>query len=310
MSINIKLIATSPSFSKNNFLQNEVSKFFPDARLNLDGLKFNQEELIKFIKDADALIVGLDVINSEVLDQCKKLKMISKFGVGLDNIDLESCKIRNIKIGWTGGVNRLSVAEMALGFMLMLARNLYMSSNNLKNSLWKKSAGFQLSGKNIGIIGLGNTGKEIVRLLKPFDCNIFANDIIDQKEFYNQNNIIELPKEEIFKDCDFVTINTPYNSSTKNMVDMKVLKSMKKSSYLINIARGGIVNEFDLKKALQNNIISGAAIDAYEQEPPSDTEFLKLPNLICTPHIGGNAKEAVEAMGLSSINHIKKFYNL
>ena len=306
----MKIVATSPSFSKNIELQNEIYKYFPDAKLNLDGIKFNREELIEFLKDADAAIVGLDTIDEDILVKCPNIKVISKYGVGLNNIDIEACKKRNIKIGWSGGVNKLSVAEMALGFMLMFARNLFMASNELKEGIWNKSAGFQLTGKTVGVIGLGHTGKELVRLLKPFNCNILANDIIDQSKYYSENDIIETSKEEIFKTCDFVTINTPYNDKTHNMVDIKVLESMKKTAYILNIARGGIINEKDLKYALEKNIIAGAAIDAYVEEPPKDYEFLRLPNLICTPHIGGNAKEAVEAMGMSAINHLKEFFRL
>ena len=306
----MQVTVTSPSFSKNKILQDKIYKLFPEAKLNLEGKIFNQADFIEYIKDSEAIIVGLDEINSDVLDECKNLKLISKYGVGLNNIDIEACKIRNITIAWTGGINKLSVAEMALGFMLMFARNLYISSNELKNGLWNKSAGFQLSGKTIGIIGLGHTGKEIVRLIKPFGCKVYANDIIAQDEYCNLNNINEVTKDEIFKNSDFVTINTPYNENTKNMVDLDILQSMKKSAYIINIARGGIINETDLKYALKNKIIAGAAIDAYVEEPPTDYEFLKLPNLICTPHIGGNSKEAVEAMGISAINHLKDFYNL
>tara|TARA_Y100001954_G_C15729853_1_gene562694 strand:+ start:144 stop:1064 length:921 start_codon:yes stop_codon:yes gene_type:complete len=306
----MKIVATSPSFSKNEKLQREIYKHFPNAQLNLDGKKFNQKELAEFLGDADAVIVGLDPINEEILNECPNIKIIAKYGVGLNNIDLEACKKRNIAIGWTGGVNKLSVAEMALGFMLMFARNLFMSTNELKNGVWNKSAGFQLSGKTIGIIGMGHTGKELVRLIKPFDCNLVANDIFDQNEYYLENDIREASKEEIFKISDFVTINTPHNEDTNNMVDIKVLKSMKKNAYILNIARGGIINEEDLKYALKNNIIAGAAIDAYVEEPPTDQEFLRLPNLICTPHIGGNAKEAVEAMGMSAINHLKEFFKL
>ena len=306
----MKIAATSPSFSKNKKLQKEVYKYFPNAKLNLEGKKFSQNELIEFLKDADAVIVGLDPINEEVLNKCPNIKIVAKYGVGLNNIDIELCKKRKISIGWTGGVNKLSVAEMALGFMLMFARNLFIASNELKSGKWNKSAGFQLSGKTVGIIGLGHIGKEIVRLIKPFGCNILANDIVDQDDFFIENNIEKASKQEIFKTCDFVTINTPHNDTTNNMVDINVLKIMKNSAYILNIARGGIINEGDLKHALKNNIIAGAAIDAYSEEPPSDKEFLELPNLICTPHIGGNAKEADEAMGMSAIKHLREFYKL
>lgn len=306
----MNIVVTSPSFSSNKLIQEEIYKCFPNAKLNLDGKRFNKEELIEYIKDADAVIVGLEPINKEVLDKCPKLKIVSKYGVGLNNIDLEACKKRKIAIGWTGGVNKLSVAEMALGYMLMLCRNLFVTSNELKNGIWNKAGGFQLSGKKVGIIGVGHIGKEVVRLLKPFNCEILVNDIINQDEYYKENNIIEASKEEIFSSCDIVTIHTPYDDTTKEIVNLEVFKMMKKSSFIINSARGGIINENDLKYALQNKLIGGAAIDAYVEEPPTDKELLNLPNLICTPHIGGNSKEAVEAMGMSAIKHLVEYFKV
>lgn len=306
----MNIVVTSPSFSSNKLLQEEIYKYFPNAKLNLDGKRFNKEELIEYIKDADAVIVGLEPIDEEVLKHCNNLKIVSKYGVGLNNIDLEACKKRNIAIGWTGGVNKLSVAEMALGYMLMLCRNLFVTSNELKNGIWNKAGGFQLSGKKVGIVGVGYIGKEVVRLLKPFNCEIYVNDIINQDAYYEENDLIAISKDEIFRICDIVTIHTPYDDTTKEMVNLKVLKMMKKSSFIINSARGGIINENDLKYALQNKLIGGAAIDAYMEEPPTDKELLNLPNLICTPHIGGNSKEAVEAMGMSAIKHLVEHFKV
>lgn len=306
----MNIVITSPSFSKNKHLVKEVLRFFPNAKFNTEGTLFTKKELIEFLKGYECAIVGLDKIDSEVLDNCPELKYISKYGVGLDNIDLEECEKRDIGIGWTGGVNKLSVAEMVLGFMLMLSRNLALTSNQLKSGTWNKNGGFQLTGKTIGIIGVGNIGKEVVRLLKPFGCTILVNDIVDQKEYYEQNNLIELPRDEIFEKADLITLHTTLDNDTKNLICLESLKSMKNSSYIINTSRSGVVNEEDLKYALQNDLISGAAIDVYASEPPSDYELLSLPNLICTPHIGGNAVEAVEAMGLSAIKHVRKYYGI
>jgi len=301
----MNIVATSPSFSKNKTLQNEIYKYFPDAKLNLEGKRFNKEELIEFIKEADAVIVGLEPIDEEVLSRCPNLKVVSKYGVGLNNIDKVACQKRDIKIGWRGGVNRLSVAEMALGYMLMLSRKLYVTSNQLKNGTWNKDGGFQLSGKTVGIVGVGYIGKELVKLLKPFGCKILVNDIINQDEYYKKHNLIEVSKEELYKESDFISIHTPQDESTFNFITLNEMKMMKPTAYLLNTARGGLINEQDLKFALQNGIIAGAGIDAYIEEPPTDQEFLELPNLICTPHIGGNAKEAVEAMGMSAIENLK-----
>lgn len=306
----MKIKVTSPSFSSNKILQEEIKKYFPNTTLNIQGKRFNKKELIEFIKDAEAIIIGLEEIDEEVLNQLPHLKMIAKYGVGLNNIDLEACKKRNIQIGWTGGVNRLSVAEMTLGYMLMLCRNLYVTSNELKQGVWNKSGGFQLSGKTVGIIGVGYIGKELVRLLEPFGCTILVNDIINQSDYYAQHQLIEVSKEELYTRSDIVTIHAPLDTNTQSMINLNVFNQMKKSAYILNSARGGIINENDLKYALQNGLIAGAAIDAYIEEPPTDMELLKLPNLICTPHIGGNAQEAVEAMGLSAISHVREYFNV
>ncbi|PHS55787.1 MAG: hydroxyacid dehydrogenase [Sulfurimonas sp.] len=306
----MNIVATSPSFSKNISIQEDIRKYFPNAKLNLNGKRFNKKELIKYIKDADAVIVGLETIDEEVLSHCPNLKIVSKYGVGLNNIDKVACEKRGITIGWTGGVNKLSVAEMTLGFMLMLSRNLYITSNELKNGIWNKSGGFQLSGKTVGIMGVGYIGKELIRLLKPFSCRILVNDIINQDKYYKDNNLIEVNKEELYKQSDFISIHTPFDKMTDNLITLDTMRMMKPSAYILNSARGGLINEHDLKKALKNGIIAGAAIDAYVQEPPTDRELLELPNLICTPHIGGNAKEAVESMGMSAIKHLRNFYNL
>jgi len=306
----MKVAVTSKSFSKNKILIDELKQYFSDVKLNHGTKKLNNDELIEFLKDYDGAIVALEEINKKVIDALPKLKVVSKFGVGLDNIDLEYCKQKDIKVGWMGGVNKTSVAEMALGFMLMLIRNLYVSSTKLSNGIWDKNGGYSLYGKTIGIIGVGYIGKELIKLLQPFNCKILVNDIINQDEYYKSNNLIEVSKEEIFQQSDIVTLHTPLTEDTKYLVNKTSLAMMKESAYVINTARGDLVNLDQLKYALQNNIISGAAIDVYDNEPPTDKDLLSLENLICTPHIGGNSNEAVLAMGRSSIKFLKELLNI
>lgn len=301
----MKIAVTSPSFSKHPDLIAEMEASFQDYKLNSEGIRFTEDELVAYLKGFDAAIVGLDEINKSVIDQLPDLKMIAKYGVGLNNIDLEYCKEKQIEIGWTGGVNKLSVAEMVLGNALSLMRNLYVSSNLLSQGEWKKNGGQQLSGKTVGIIGVGHIGKEVIRLLKPFHCEILVNDIIEQKAYYESVEAKEVTKEELFKAADVITIHTPLTDDTKGLIDRSTLNLMKKDAIVINSARGGIVNENDLFEALSQHKIGGAALDVYEVEPPTHDDLLQLPNLICTPHIGGNAKEAVLAMGMSAIKHLK-----
>lgn len=299
---------TTVAFSKDKKLVEHIKSFgFKEVLTNVDGQRFTKDELISFLSKCDVAIVGLDKIDELIIANTPKLKAISKYGVGLDNINFEDCKKYNIDILHTQGVNKRSVSEMVLGFMLSLFRNIYITSNLLKQGVWQKNGGTQLSGKTVGIIGVGHIGKDLVSLLKPFGCNILVNDIINQNEYYQANNLKETSKEEIFKTADIVTIHTPLNNSTKYMIDKDVLCTMKPTAFIINSARGGIVNQDDLKWALQNYVIAGAALDPYEVEPPEDKELISLPNLINTPHIGGNAQEAVEAMGIAAITNITEW---
>lgn len=300
----MKVKVSNVAFSKNPYLVGKLLAEFPDAIINEKGTRMSNNELLGYFSDADAVIVGLEAINAKLLDKLPQLKMIAKFGVGLDNIDLEACKQRNITVGWTGGVNRRSVAEMTLGFMLALSRNLFSTSAHLKKGKWNKNGGFQLTGKTIGIVGFGNIARELVLLLKPFQCKILVNDIIDLSSLISRYEVTSVSKDVLFQEADIVTVHTPLEVDTKNLINKEVFEKMKTSAFLINTARGGIVNEIDLKLALQEKKIAGVALDVYNEEPPVDSELLQLENLICTPHIGGNSHEAVVAMGMSALEHL------
>jgi D-3-phosphoglycerate dehydrogenase len=305
----MKVVVSAVAFSKNKELVQSLLNHFPDAVINYDGKRYVNEELVEYYKEADAIITGLERIDDELLSKLPKLKFIAKYGVGLDNIDIEACKNRNVKIGWTGGVNKHSVAEMALGLLLMLSRNLFTTANQLKSGTWNKSGGFSLSSRTIGIIGIGHIGKELVQMLKPFNCRILVNDVIDLSDFAHANNVELVTKEYLFQNSDIISVHTPLNASTKDMINKETILQMKQSVFLINTARGGIINEEDLKWALASNRIGGAALDVFNVEPPEDKELMGYPNLIATPHIAGNSYEAVIAMGIAAINHIVSYKN-
>jgi D-3-phosphoglycerate dehydrogenase len=302
----MKIAVTSPSFSKHPVLIQKMNELFPDAKLNSQGKIFSKSELLLYLKGFDAVIVGLDEMDKEVINALPSLRIISKYGVGLNNIDVEYCKSKGIAIGWTGGVNRLSVAEMCLGNMLTLIRNIVPASRNLAEMQWIKNGGEQLTGKRIGIIGLGFIGKELVRLLQPFQCEIWVNDIVYEEDLITKYNLSKHTKEEIYENCKVISIHTPLTDLTRRMISEKELAMMSAGTILLNSARGGIVNEMDLMKELKSNRLM-AALDVFEIEPPEDSDLLCLKNLVATPHIGGNAKEAVEAMGMSAIEHLVEF---
>ncbi|EAI4099526.1 hydroxyacid dehydrogenase [Campylobacter jejuni] len=305
---NKKIVVTTVAFSKNQYLRERLKSYFKDVRFNDSLKRLSQDELKYFLKYTDGAIVGLDEIGEDVLKEVKNLKVISKYGVGLNNIDFNSAEKYQVKVVYSQGVNKRSVSELVLGNILSLMRNSYITSNKLKKQEWDKNGGMQLSGKKIGIIGVGNIGKDLINLLKPFNCTIYVNDIIQQDEYYTKNSLIKTTKEEIYQKCDVVTVHTPSTELTKNMINKNVFTMMKKEAYFINTARGDIVVQEDLKWALKEKIIAGAAIDVYDQEPPRDYDFISLPNLICTPHIGGNAREAVLAMGESAIENLVNYF--
>jgi D-3-phosphoglycerate dehydrogenase len=177
----------------------------------------------------------------------------------------------------------------------------------LRSGYWNKSGGSQLSGKTIGILGVGNVGRDLVRLLQPFGCRVIANDLIDQPDFFEKMQIESMTKNQIYREADAVTLHLPLDDSTRGLVTRDTFEAMKSTAFFINTARGGIVVQDDLKRALRSQAIAGAAIDVYESEPPSDLELLEQENLICTPHVGGNAREAVSNMGNAAIDHVVDF---
>jgi len=307
-SSNLRVAVTSSSFSETDILKQELKQSFPNCFFNERGRPLNEAQMIEFLKDADAAVVGLEPINGRVLDNAPRLKIVSKYGVGLDNVDQESLRVRNIKLGWTGGVNRRSVAEIALCFMLGLCRNIFTAGFKLKQSDWEKKGGHQLTEKTVGIIGCGFTGSEVIRLLEPFQCTLLVNDIIDKSEFCKKVGATETSLENVIAQSDIISLHVPMTSLTERMVNEDFLRKMKPTSFLLNTCRGGVVDQQALKTALQQNDIAGAALDVFAEEPPTDKEFLSLPNLMVTPHIAGNARESVEAMGRSAISHLVSFF--
>ena len=304
-----RIKVTSRSFSRHPLLKQELLNFFPNSIFNPNGPSTGLRHIVEFLSDADAVILGLEKMDRSVLEQLTNLKIIAKYGVGLDNLDVEAASELDICVGWAGGVNKRSASEQALGFMLGLCRNLFFSAFPLKQGQWVKDGGTLLTERCIGIIGCGNIGTDLVHLLQPFNCRILICDLLNKSEVVDTFGVAQVSQVELLAEADIVSLHVPLTELTHFMVDEAFFQQMKPSSYLINNSRGPVVKQEALKKALQQKTIAGAALDVYESEPPDDLEFLSIPNLMVTPHIGGNADEAVLAMGRSAINHIKDFFS-
>ncbi len=292
----------SRSFSRHPELRALVLARYSDAKFNDEGLSLYGNSLIEFLSGYEKAITALEVIDDSILSQLPSLKVIGKFGVGLDMIDLHALKKYGIKLGWTGGVNKRSVSELVISFAVALLHRSVFANSEVRNGKWYQVKGRQLSDCTFGIIGCGHIGKDLIRLLKPFNCKILAHDILNFKEFYEKNKVKSVGIEELIKKSDVVTLHLPLDDSTKNIMNEERLQMLKSSAVLINLARGGLIDEVILKKMLLGKRIAGAAIDVFEIEPPIDKELLTMDNVLITPHIGGSTEEAILAMGVAAID--------
>ena len=288
---------TSRSFSKNEKLIKELQSKYKKIKLNNEGLSLSGESLVSFCKDADKVIVGLERFDSEILDNLPNLKVLSKYGVGLNNINLQELKKREIKLGFTPGVNRRPVAELALSHILTSLRRTHSSLQKIKNGIWSQERGNELYKKTVGILGFGNIGSLLNDLIKPFDCNILVYEIneIDQTDI-NQTDLSEIAKK-----ADIISIHLPLTRETNSLINDEFFGLCKKDVKIINTSRGGIINEEHLEKFLIENENAFAALDVFEEEPAFNSPLLNLPNFFATSHLGSMTEEGVISMGLAAI---------
>ena len=296
------VVVASRSFSRHPLLRKEVLKRYPDAKFNDDGLTLQGDKLVQFLRGHDKAITALETIDESILSQLPDLKTIGKYGVGLDMINLHAMKKFGVKLGWTGGVNKRSVSELVISFAIALLHRTVFANAEVRKGEWYQVKGRQLSDCTVGIVGCGHVGKDLVRLLKPFNCKILAYDILDFKEFYAENNVTPVGLDDLIKNSDVVTLHLPLDDSTKNIMNQERLQMLKSNAILSNLARGGLIDEAILKEVLIDNKIAGVALDVFEIEPPIDPTFAAMDNVLITPHIGGSTEEAILAMGMAAIN--------
>jgi D-3-phosphoglycerate dehydrogenase len=306
---NTEICVSATSFCKNPALRRELLYVFPQARFHEKKIDLTETELIEFIGPARCLICGTEKISDRVLASCSELRFISKYGVGIDNIDFESLKKRQVDFAFTPGINAFSVAELTLAFLLGLAHKVFENGFLLKNGSWRKEGGQLLQNKTVGIIGCGHVGSLVIKLLQPFNCQVLANDIIDKTELFQKTGATSVSKDDIYRQSDFISLHVPLTELTRNLIGKKELNMMNQNTCLVNTSRGEVIVQQELKTALQKGFIAGAAIDVFTIEPPDDSEFLALPNLMPTPHIGGSSKEARTAMGLAAIRQLEEWLN-
>ena len=275
-----------------------------EIQLNDIGRPYKKEEMLNLVSDIDGIIMGIDELSAEIIEKANKLKVISRYGTGFDNIDINMATNKKIIVTNTPTANLDAVADLAFGLILSLARKIPEADKKTKSGAWEKIIGKSVWEKTIGIIGLGKIGKQVVKRAKGFEMNILVFDIVEDKKFAQKFGIKYVNLEELLRKSDYITIHIPLNDATRNMISYEEFEKMKKDAFLINTSRGGIVNEEALYNALRNNKLRGAALDVYNNEPPRESTLKELDNVIMTPHIGAYTEEAIENMSIQAAQNL------
>ena len=273
----------------------------------VDAIEMSPEDLLKNIEKYDALIVrGKTKVTAQVIEKGKNLKVVGRAGVGVDNVDIAAASKRKIAVVNAPTGSTVSVAELAIGHMLSLARKLPTADKSIKSGKWEKKAfmGTELNGKTLGLLGSGRIGTEVAKRAQAFGMKTIAFDPYLPPAIAKQNKIDLVNKGSLFAESDFLSIHTALTPETKGMVGPQEFASMKKTAFLINCARGEVVQEMALAEALKSGKIAGAALDVFENEPPTGSPLLSLENVFMTPHIGASTHEAQLRAGMTIVEQV------
>ena len=310
----------SRSFSKNTELVENLKSKYSSVILNNHGKTLQGDELVNFLMPATKAIIGIEDLTESVLVKLTKLKVISKYGVGLNNLDLKLLKKRNIRLGFTAGVNKQSVAELALTLILIGLKKIQDNKIDIINGNWSQEKGSELYGKNIGLLGFGNIGQKLASLIKPFNCKIlfFDEKNFSEKEIleiaskinYEPNLIKQVTLNKVLKESDILSIHLPLTASTENIIASERLNKLRSNVCIVNTARGGIINEKDLCIFLSENPNSFAGFDVYNEEPAVDNPLFKLKNFFGTSHRSSLTNEGILSMGMAAIDGLDDNINI
>ena len=269
-----------------------------------------EDELCRAIQGADAIIVtAMFPATRKVIESTSRLKMIAIRSAGFEGADLNAATDKGVVVTNNPGSNSDAVADMAVGLMLSVSRQIARKDREMRQGLYPRgSGGEDLFRKTVGIIGLGNIGKRVAKRVQGFETKVIANDLVEYPEFQKQYNIRYYSKEELLKVADFVTVHVPLDDSTRGMINEDRLRLMKKTAFLINTARGPIVDEKALYRALKEGWIAGAGLDVFETEPPVFRDHILLDNVVSTPHSAGLSNQASYAMAMETVNKVITFF--
>jgi len=298
-----RVLVTPTTFGKEDpSLRLTLEKTVREVVYNPVARPLRSPELLTLVKDADGYIAGLDHIDSSVIEAAGRLQVIARYGVGIDQVDVQAATRRGIVVTNTPGANSVAVAELAIALMLALGRRICGVDQATRSGEWPRYSGVGLKGKTVGLVGFGAIGREVASRLKAFGCRIVVTDpyvVPDCADAYSAQLV---PLEGLLASSDFISLHASLNASTSHLVDHGFLKKMKKGAFLVNTARGELIDEGALCDALAKGHLAGAALDCFSEEPPApDHPLLRFPQVIVTPHTGSHTDEATNTMGWMSL---------
>jgi len=303
----LRVAAPNPIFSRDAQLRAELFAAHPDACVRDDPAAtsyMTEDDFIAFLQAtrAEAVIVGLEPMTERVLTAVPSLRVVSKFGAGCDTVDFDALQRHGVRFGYTAGVNKIDVSELAICFMIAGLRHVIPMNVALRSGARPRpETGRRLNKRVVGIHGCGNIGKELVRLLQPFGCELLVHDIVDYADFYAQYGVTAVSLDELLARSEILTLHLPKTKQTLGLYDESKLAQLRPDCLLINTCRGGIVNERALKARLQSGALYAACFDVFDPEPPQDQELIDLPNFLATPHMGASTDVSRTAMGRAAI---------
>lgn len=299
-----KVLVTPTSYGSQDIsLKSDLENMVGEVIYNTTGKPLKSEQLREYLVGVDGLIAGLDEIDREALEAAPDLRVIARYGVGYNNVDLEAASKQGIIVTNTPGANAISVAELTVALILNMMRPIIPAVRGTKEGDWPRFKGFSLEGKTIGLLGLGAIGKETAKRLVGFGCKIMAYDVYPDEKFAAEYQIEMSILEDVIGKSDIVSLHLPGTPETKEIVNAEFLNKMKTGAWLVNTARGDLIKEEDLVQALQTGKLRGAAIDVYLQEPPErENPLLALDQVITTPHMGAHSDSATNAMGRMALD--------
>ena len=297
-----KVLVTSKSCGS-GIGREKVKELF--ARQGIEADLYELDKVRDSLRNYEGIVVGIDSFGEEEFAGAENLKVIMKYGVGLENINRDCADRRGIQVKNMPGVNREAVAEMALSLLLCAARRVAEGDRMVRGGRWPRLTGTSLKGKTIGIVGTGAIGRTLTAYLAGFHMTILGYDMFPNAEFENLGGIY-VSLDELLMRADFISIHVPLTEATHHMFDKIAFEKMKKSAIIINTARGAVVDENALKNALENGIIAGAGLDVLEREPASDSPLIGLGNIVTTPHIAASSRETMEKMDRLCVDIMSK----